>query len=199
MTVGGDALGLNRATGLLAAAPNAGANPSSLRRVNIINYFVDADSRLIRRAFDVKNASFVDSVIAEHLVTLQFRYVLEPSAGGAILQQPSADLPLDQTSHVRLIEPSVSIETAYALQDGQKRQLESVAQIEVRNIQFLAASVPIDAAGNSTPPNPWLDTGTDADRHADADTDLLYDRSKGGTGGGVCKPPTTVQANGKCG
>ncbi len=152
----GDALGLNRVgtTGLLAAGTNLAGSPSSLRRVNIINYFVDADSRLIRRVFGTSNAGFIDSVIAEHLVSLQFRYILEPSANGTIFMPPSDELAFDQSSRVRIIEPSVSVETAYALEDGQKHQVEGTTQIAVRNIQFLKAPDPIDAQGNSALPNP---------------------------------------------
>jgi prepilin-type N-terminal cleavage/methylation domain-containing protein len=152
----GDALGLNRVgtTGLLAAATNLAGSPSSLRRVNIINYFVDADSRLIRRVFGVQNAGFIDSVIAEHLVSLQFRYIMEPSANGTILMPPDKDLAFDQSSRVRIIESSVSVETAYPLQDGQKRQVEGTMQVAVRNIQFLKAPVPMDAQGNSALANP---------------------------------------------
>jgi hypothetical protein len=131
-----------------------GANPSSLRRVNIINYFVDADSRLIRRVFGVQNAGFIDSVIAEHIVTLQFRYILEPSADGTIFEQPISSLQPNQASRVRMIEPNISVETAYALQDGQKRQVEGTTQVGVRNIQFLKAPVPVDAQGNSRLLNP---------------------------------------------
>ena len=152
----GDALGLNRlgTTGLLAAGTGLGANPSSLRRVNIINYFVDADSRLIRRVFGVQNAGFIDSVIAEHIVSLQFRYILEPSAAGTIFEPPVAQLEINQASRVRMIEPTVSVETAYGLQDGQKRQVEGTTQVGVRNIQFLEAPVPVDAFGNSGLANP---------------------------------------------
>lgn len=146
----GDLLGLNRlgTSGLLAAGTDLGTSPASLRRVNIINYFVDADSRLIRRVFGVRGASFIDNVIAEHLVSLQFQYVLEPSADGTIFKQPETQFPPDQASRVRMIEPSVSVETAYALQDGVKRQVEGTTRVGVRNIQFLEAPVPMDAEGN---------------------------------------------------
>lgn len=152
----GDALGLNRlgTTGLLAAGTSLGASPSSLRRVNIINYFVDADSRLIRRVFGVRNAGFIDSVIAEHIVSLQFQYILEPSAEGTLFDPPIADLQPNQASRVRMIEPAISVETAYALSDGQKRQIEGTTQVGVRNIQFLTAPVPVDAQGNSKLLNP---------------------------------------------
>jgi hypothetical protein len=44
-----------------------------------------------------------------------------------------------------MIEPAISVETAYALQDEQKRQVEGTTQVGVRNIQFLKAPVPIGA------------------------------------------------------
>lgn len=151
-----DALGLNRlgTTGSLAAGTNLGASPASLRRVNIIHYFVDADSRLIRRVFGVQNANFIDSVIAEHLVSMNFRYILEPTTTGTIFLPPVKVLELDQSSRVRMIEINLAVETAYTLQDGQKRQVEGTTQVAIRNIQFLAAPVPVDAQGNSTLTNP---------------------------------------------
>ena len=73
----GDSLGLNRfgTTGPLGVGTNKGSSPSLLRRVNVIHYFVDVDGKLVRRVFGVQKSGFIDSVIAEHLVTLQFYYI----------------------------------------------------------------------------------------------------------------------------
>ena len=152
----GDALGLNRfgATGPLGVATNNSSSPATLKRVNIIHYFVDAEGRLTRRVFGVKNNGLVDSVIAEHLTTLQFKYILKPSVTGVIFDQPKGQIQLSETSLVRMIEPSLSVETAYPLQDGQKHQVEGVTQIGVRNVQFLESPAPVDTEGNPDLVNP---------------------------------------------
>ena len=147
----GDPFGLNRlgSSGALGAGTNNGASPATLRRVNIIHYFVDAAGRLIRRVFGVQDNGFIDSVIAEHLTTLQFQYILKPSVDGVIFDQPKGQIQLSEASLVRMIEPSLSVETAYALQDGQKRQIEGLTQIGVRNVQFLESPAPVDSEGNT--------------------------------------------------
>ena len=137
----GDTLGLNRtgSTSSLASVVSAGLT-MNLMRVQLIHYFVDAEGKLIRRVFGAKGALFVDSVIAEHVVDLQFRYVMKPSSDGTILNQPVAQFSLDSATSVRIVEPSVVVETAYPLQDGQYHQVAGVTQLAVRNIQFLEAS-----------------------------------------------------------
>lgn len=147
----GDALGLNRFGdgGPLGAATNQGKSSASLKRFSIVQYYVDADGKLMRRVFGVQNAGFIDSVIAEHLVDFRINYTLNPSVNGQILQQPGQVLALDEAALVRLIEPTISVETAYPLQNGIKEQVNGVISIAVRNLQFLEAPVPIDAAGNS--------------------------------------------------
>lgn len=151
----GDALNINR-TG------NAGAMFSvqspryamNLTRVNIIQYFVDAQGRLIRRAFGVKGAPFIDSVIAEHLVELNFRYVLNPSGDGTIFVQPADVFDLDEAASVRMIEPRIRVKTAYPLQDGEYHHVEGATRLGVRNLQFLGAPIPQDKDGNTDLPNP---------------------------------------------
>lgn len=152
----GDALGLNRfgATGALGVGTNNGTNPSSLRRVQIVHYFLSEDGKLMRRAFGVKSAGFVDSVIAEHLTSLQFQYTLNPETAGTILDKPQSQLALSEAALVRLIEPKMTVETVYNLQDGKKHSVDGITQIGVRNIQFLEAPVPRDAQGNTDLPNP---------------------------------------------
>ncbi|HSK72735.1 MAG TPA: prepilin-type N-terminal cleavage/methylation domain-containing protein [Pyrinomonadaceae bacterium] len=152
----GDPIGLNRLglSGPLASGTNINESPASLMRVNIIHYFVDAEGRLTRRAFGVKGASYIDSVIAEHVTLLKFRYILKPETAGVILAQPRDQIEISDASTVRAIEPRVIVETAYPLQDGEKHYVEAVTQVGVRNIQFLEAPVPVDASGNTTLLNP---------------------------------------------
>lgn len=151
----GDALGINRVgyTGALFSIQSP-LYAMNLSRVNIIQYFVDAEGKLIRRAFGVKGTAFIDSVIAEHLVDLQFRYILKPSGIGTIFEQPKDIFNLNEAASVRMIEPRVKVETAYPLMDGQKHQVEGITQLSVRNIQFLEAPIPRDSNGNTQLPNP---------------------------------------------
>ncbi|MDQ3042221.1 MAG: hypothetical protein M3R11_07545, partial [Acidobacteriota bacterium] len=152
----GDAFGLNQfgAAGSLGVATNRGASPATLRQVNIIHYFADADGRLVRRAFGVRQSGFIDSVVAEHLKALNFRYVLTPGGTGTIFEQPREQIELADSVRVRMIEPSLEVETAYPLQDGHHGQVDGVSQIGIRNIAFLEAPVPLDSQGNTRLPNP---------------------------------------------
>ena len=152
----GDSLGLNRfgSTGPLGVGTNQGKSSASLKRLNIIQYYVDAEGRLMRRVFGVQNAGFIDSVIAEHLVDFRINYTLKPSADGSIFEQPTRVLNLDDAALVRLIEPVMSVETAYPLQNGQKDQVDGLVTVGVRNLQFFEAPVPKDSQGNTTLPNP---------------------------------------------
>ncbi len=152
----GDSLGLNRfgPTGNIATGTRYGNDPSSLLRMNIKQYYVDVEGKLMRRVFGVKGAGFIDSVVAEHLVSLQFRYTLSPSGTGTILSQPAETIDLSEATRVRMIEMNTGVETAYALQDGYKHQIEGIANVGVRNIQFLEAPVPRDREGSTALPNP---------------------------------------------
>ncbi len=152
----GDSLGLNRlgSTGNIATGTRYGQDPATLMRMSIKHYYVDADGKLIRRVFGVKGAGFIDSVIAEHIVSLQFRYVLSPSTTGKIFDQPEDEIDLSEASLVRVIETTTGVETAYALQDGYKHQIQGTTNVGVRNIQFLETLVPRDSEGNSKLPNP---------------------------------------------
>lgn len=152
----GDPLGLNRTgnTGGLAAATNRNANPTTLSRVQMIQFFVDAGGKLIRRVFGVKNAPYADSVIAEHVFNLQFRYILKPSGNGTLIfDQPKDQLEIGDHTRVRMIEPWVIVETAYPLQNGEKEQTDGRTRIAVRNVQFNEAMIPRDSQGNTTLPN----------------------------------------------
>jgi type II secretory pathway pseudopilin PulG len=150
----GDANGLNRtgSSGTMNSVSGAGM-PMTLSRVQIIHYFVDADERLVRRVFGVRQNGFIDNVVAEHLETLQFRYVLKPADAAVILEQPAEQIGLADAALVRMIEPTVWVKTAYPLQNGLTEQVEGTTQVAVRNIQFVEAPVPMDSAGNTDLPN----------------------------------------------
>ena len=150
----GDRFGLNRYgdTGSLGVGTDRGDSPASLRRVNIVHYFADAGGRLVRRTFGVRQNGFIDSVIAEHLTDLQFRYILRPAGTGKIFEQPLEQLEAGDSFSVRMIEPRLKVRTAYPLQDGRYEDVDGVTQIGVRNVQFLEAPVPLDSQGNTKLP-----------------------------------------------
>ncbi len=153
----GDVFGLNRLgnTGNIATASGVnGSQPSTLMRVNIIHYYVDADKKLMRRVFGVKEQSFIDNTIAEHVTALKFRYVLKPDSNGIIYEKPAGQIDLADASLVRTIEPFVEVETAYPLQNGKYGNVEGTTQIGVRNLQFNEAAIPRDSQGNTDLPNP---------------------------------------------
>lgn len=146
----GDALGLNQTgtAGSLWTVKNA-EMPMNLMRVQLINYFVNAEQHLVRRVFGVAGSGFVDSVVSEHVVNLKFRYMLRPDSENGILKQPLSDFNLNDAASVRMIEPFVEVETAYPLQDGNKHKVNAVTQLAVRNLQFTEAPVPQDRFGNT--------------------------------------------------
>jgi prepilin-type N-terminal cleavage/methylation domain-containing protein len=150
-----DQYGFNRygVYGNIATGTRRGSDPATLLRINIKHYFVDAAGKLIRRVFGVRGKGFLDSVVAEHLVALDFRYTLEPAADDAILSQPSDQILLSEATLVRLIESNIRVKTARAI-DGNSGEVEATARIGVRNIQFLEAPVPRDSQGNTNLPNP---------------------------------------------
>ncbi len=152
----GDTYGLNRtgSTGPLASVTNNGRYRTILQRVQIIQYFVDGENRLVRRVFGVKSGGFIDSVVAEHLESLSFRYVLRPDDAATILSQPKTQLDIDESAAVRTIELSLRVRTAYPLQNGNYEEVAGTTQVGVRNIQFTEAIVPRDTQGNTDLPNP---------------------------------------------
>lgn len=139
----GDSIGINQPgnNGTLWTV-RSGDMSMSIMRVQLINYFVNAQQLLVRRVFGVAGSGFVDNVVAEHVTQLQFRYTLRPESGTEILNQPVNSFDLGDATLVRMIEPFVEVETAYALQDGNKQKISGVTQLGVRNLQFTEAANP---------------------------------------------------------
>ena len=151
----GDSYGLNRTgwSGNVATATTYGSVAATFLRIRIIQYFVDTEGHLIRRVFGVKGAGHIDNVIAEHLTDLQFKYFLKPLTNGAnIYDQPIDQVQIAQKDFVRLIEPSLGVETSEVLQDGFTHQVEGTTQLGIRNLQFLEAAIPKDYDGNTALP-----------------------------------------------
>lgn len=139
----GDAFGLNIEGngGQLFSVSAGGTVATSLMRMQIVHYFINSSGLLIRRVFGVSGAGFRDSVIAEHVMSLQFRFFLSPNGGGAV--QPVAQLTTSaEQLSVRQVEVTVTTETPHAISNLAQQQLTMTTSTSVRNLQFRQALQP---------------------------------------------------------
>jgi prepilin-type N-terminal cleavage/methylation domain-containing protein len=135
----GDVFGLN------SVGPNSqfdfltatAALPASLSRMKLIHYYVNSNGLLMRRVFGVRGTGFSESVIAEHAVSLQFRYFINLRDVNGNVVQPEAQLtsPQQQTE-TRLVEVTLTVETPHTLQNGQRQQISMTTSTSIRNMQF---------------------------------------------------------------
>ena len=142
---GGDTFGLNSVgTGSLLNVITASATiPASLCRMKIIHYYVNSNGLLMRRVFGTRNAGFVESVIAEHVVSLQFRYFINMRDVNGNVVQPISQLTTSQEQvETRQVEVSVTVETPHTLQNGQRQQITMTTSTSVRNMQFRSSQQP---------------------------------------------------------
>jgi prepilin-type N-terminal cleavage/methylation domain-containing protein len=149
----GDTYGLNNmsSTGPLKAVSAGGTLPTSLMRMQIIHYFINSNGLLIRREFGVIGAGFTDSIVAEHVTNLQFRYVLDLTDAGGFVMQPVRRLAnSDQQDAVRQVEVTCSAETVHFVntqnvngsQAATRQEITMTTSTSVRNIQFREALQP---------------------------------------------------------
>ena len=123
----------------------AGTAPSTIVRIQIIQYFVNSNNLLIRRVFGVKGATFADSVIAEHVTNLQFRYLVNLTNANGFVPQPVRQLSTSQQQlAVREVETTVAVETGRAVNavtanNNGKQVISSTTATTVRNLQFRQA------------------------------------------------------------
>lgn len=118
----GDVYGLNQtsinppapiyAVAGLATGPSIAA---SIIRMQIVHYYVTANNLLVRRVFGVKGGAFVDSIIAEHVVNLQFRYLLNKTDPNGFVPQPLRQVPAVDQLLVREVEATIAVETVRAV------------------------------------------------------------------------------------
>lgn len=142
----GDALGLNSvgAGGQLDVITAGASLPASLCRMKIIHYYVNSNGLLMRRVFGTRNAGFVESVIAEHVVSLQFRYFMNMrDVNGNVIQPRSQLTTSQQQVETRQVEVTVTVETPHTLQNGQRQQITMTTSTSVRNMQFRRSQQPI--------------------------------------------------------
>lgn len=135
----GDPLGLNSlgAGGQLDVVSAGATLPTSLSRMKMIHYYVNSNGLLMRRVFGVRNSPFAESMIAEHVVSLQFRYFLNMRDANGNVVQPQTQLTTSQQQvETRQVETTLTVETAHPLQNGQRQQMSMTTSTSVRNMQF---------------------------------------------------------------
>jgi hypothetical protein len=111
--------------------------------MQIIHYFINSNGLLIRRAFGVKGLGFRDSVVAEHVRSIQYRYFLNLRGADGRIVQPVAQLTSStQQLAVRQVEVSITTETVHALPTKQQQALTMTTSTSVRNMQFRQALQP---------------------------------------------------------
>lgn len=124
---------------------SGGTAPSTIVRIQIIHYFVNSNNLLIRRVFGVKGKTFVDSVIAEHVTNLQFRYLVNLPDAHGFVPQPGRQLSTsEQQLAVREVETTVAVETLRAVNavtanNNGKQVISTTTATTVRNLQFRQA------------------------------------------------------------
>ena len=135
----GDAFGLNSPgpSGLFDVITDGASLPVSICRMKVIHYYIDSNGLLMRRVFGVRNAGFNESVIAEHVVSLQFRYFLNLRDVNDNIVQPTAQLASEQEQvETRQVEVAITVETPHSLQNGQRQNISMTTSTSVRNMQF---------------------------------------------------------------
>jgi hypothetical protein len=138
----GDAFGLNQPglNGPLDLISGKGTLVASISRMRIVHYFVNQRGLLIKRVLGVTGGvGYTDTVVAERVRDLQFRYILTPTtAGGPI--QPVAQLtsPAQQNA-VNQVEVTVTTETLRPIDNGRSKAITMTTTTGVRNIQFIEA------------------------------------------------------------
>jgi hypothetical protein len=111
--------------------------------MKIIHYYVNSSGFLIRRVLGVKGAGFRDSIIAEHVLNVQFNYSLDMQDANGNVVQPTASLTTQaQRLGVRSVEVTVSVETPHLLQNNSRSQISMTTSTSVRNMQFRKAQQP---------------------------------------------------------
>jgi hypothetical protein len=113
-----------------------------------IHYYINSDGLLMRRVFGVRNGGFNESVVAEHAVSLQFRYFLNLRDAAGNVAQPTAQLITEQEQvETRQVEVTLTVETPHSLQNGKPQQISMTTSTSVRNMQFRQSLQPTAAGG----------------------------------------------------
>jgi hypothetical protein len=95
----------------------------------------------MRRVLGVPGSGFRESMIAEHVLDVQFNYSLitTDAAGNVTPSVTSALTTTLQQPAVRQVEVKVTVETPHAIQNGSRQLLTMTTITSVRNMQFRKA------------------------------------------------------------
>jgi prepilin-type N-terminal cleavage/methylation domain-containing protein len=114
---------------------------TSLQRMRIIQYYVTSTGLLMRRVFGVQGSGFRESMIAEHVVDVQFNYsLITTDAFGNVT--PSATTSITTSAQqlaVRQVEVKITVETPHTILNGIRQPLTMTTSTSVRNMQFRQA------------------------------------------------------------
>ncbi len=126
----GDFYGLNQPgnAGPIGFVTANGTLPVSVMRMQMIHYFVNANGLLIRRLYGLGGGlGFRDSVIAEHVTDLQFKYALNLTNANGTIQQPVTQLATSQQQvSVRQVETTIRVETTHVISRPLRRTTTDV-------------------------------------------------------------------------
>ncbi len=138
-----DAVGLysSGANNRIKDISTSGTLPITLQRIRIIQYYVDSGKRLKRRVFGEKGATIRDSIIADHVIGVQFVYSLGLDSGGNPVQPISVLTTPEQQVNISQVEVTVTVETPHAV-TASSALLSSTTGTSLRNMQFRQALQP---------------------------------------------------------
>src|SRR2546423_12517711 len=118
----GDGYGINQNSTLSSisqvATFVAGLNtsPVAVMRLQIIQYYVTSSGLLMRRVIGGASKGFSDAVVAEHVSSLQFRYMTNlTDSNGNVIQPMRVLSSSTEQNAVREIETTIHFETAGAV------------------------------------------------------------------------------------
>jgi prepilin-type N-terminal cleavage/methylation domain-containing protein len=141
--VASDPYNLNQpgAVGNIWAISGGRTLATSLQRMKIIQYYVTSTGLLMRRVFGVPGVGFRESMIAEHVLDVQFNYsLITTDASGNVTPSSTTALTTSaQQLAVRQVEVRVTVETPHVIQDGLRQPLTMTTSTSVRNMQFRQA------------------------------------------------------------
>jgi prepilin-type N-terminal cleavage/methylation domain-containing protein len=121
----------------------ATAGIPALQRMRIIQYYVDSNKLLKRRVFGDRGVAFHDSIIAEHVISVQFVYSLGLDINGNPVQPTSLLTTPAQQVAISAVEVTVKVETPHSLEKALQPLLSSTTSTSLRNMQFRQALQPI--------------------------------------------------------
>lgn len=140
----GDYCGLNNSatTNRIKDISVNGTLPTTMQRIKIIHYFVDGSKLLKRRVFGESGVPFRDTIIAEHVLNVQFVYSLGLDVNGDPVQPTNLlTTPLEQVN-ISQVQVTVTVETPHALNQGLNQVLSTTTSTSLRNMQFRQALQP---------------------------------------------------------